>query len=354
VQADYPFVQAIPRKNGTLRYFFRRKGHRRARLPGKPGSPEFIAAYDAALTAEKRVEPSETMSPGTVKALCREYEGSAEFLSLAESTRREMGYVLKRMAEKDGDFPVRALKRRHILTWRDQLKEKPGAANKMIRTLKVLLQFAMDRDYRDDNPAMRVKLLKLGEWRPWTAEECARFEARWPIGTMERAGYALARHTGQRRADLAALTFDKLKGGALAIQQGKTEAEVYVPLHADVKAALAALTHREGAVLRTANTDAPMNPVYFGHLMAAAIGAAELPDDCVLHGLRKTMAVAMVENGVTSHQVASVTGHKTVRMIEHYVARKNRQKLATDAMKKMAAKPVRTKREGVTPQRGKV
>lgn len=43
------FVQPIKRRNGSVRYFFRRGGLPRARLPGQPGAPEFVVAYEMAL-----------------------------------------------------------------------------------------------------------------------------------------------------------------------------------------------------------------------------------------------------------------------------------------------------------------
>jgi len=38
-------------RHGNVRLYFRRKGHRKIRLPGLPGSDEFMAAYKAALSA---------------------------------------------------------------------------------------------------------------------------------------------------------------------------------------------------------------------------------------------------------------------------------------------------------------
>jgi hypothetical protein len=43
-----PHVQAKRNADGTLRYYYRRRGRPSRRLPGEPGSPEFVAAYHAA------------------------------------------------------------------------------------------------------------------------------------------------------------------------------------------------------------------------------------------------------------------------------------------------------------------
>jgi hypothetical protein len=52
-----PHVQVKRNADGTLRYYYRRRGRPSRRLPDEPGSPEFIAAYH---TAELQLDlPSE-------------------------------------------------------------------------------------------------------------------------------------------------------------------------------------------------------------------------------------------------------------------------------------------------------
>lgn len=343
VKVDLPFVQAYTDRHGRRRYYFRRKGYARAPLPGLPGSPAFVAAYQAALNGEARVTPSKTPARGSFKALCQEYELSAEFGQLGDLTRREMGYVIANLEQRHGEKPVALLERKHILRWRDELKAKPGAANKMIRTLKSLLTFAADRDYRQDNPALGVKMLKIGEWRPWTPSELTAFEVRWCLGSQERLGFALALYTGQRRADLVKLTFSSIAGNAFSLTQGKTGSQLLVPIHPSLQEALAAVHPRHKAAILTLKSGKPMNPIYFGHFMARAIGEAGLPDDCVLHGLRKCAAVALIDAGCTPHQAAAITGHQTMRMLEHYAKRRDQAKLGKAAMLKWTG----TNQEGV-------
>lgn len=341
VKADLPFVQAYTDRHGKRRYYFRRKGYQRSALPGRPGSPAFIKAYNAALTGEPRVAPSETIERGSFKALCHEYENSAEFSSLGDLTRREMGYVIKKLEQEHGSKPVALLERKHILRWRDELKEKPGAANKMIRVVKALMVFALERGYRAANPAQGVKMLKIGEWRPWTLEEMQAFEDCWPLGTLERTGYALTRYTGQRRADVAKLTFKSIAGDALKLKQGKTGKVLEIPIHPELKAALAAVHPRHEAAILAKN-GRRLNIVYFGHLMAKAIEKAGLPDDVVLHGLCKVNMTALIDSGCTSGEAGAFTGRSS-RMVEHYSKRRDQAKLGKAAMVKWAG----TNREGV-------
>lgn len=334
MKVDHPFIQTYVDRHGTRRYYFRKKGHARAPLPGAPGSPEFMKAYQEALERPARVPASKAPVAGTFGALCHEYANSTEFSRLAVLTRREMTYVIRKLEAKLTDWPVPALERKHILRWRDSLKEKPGAANKMLRVVKVLLSFAVERDYRRDNPSTGIKVLKSGEHRAWTAEELEAFEARWAPGTLERTAYALALYSGQRRTDVARMSPASIAGNALKVVQQKTGAVLTIPMHPELLNALAVWRGSVPGAILTGKMGKPLNPIYFGHLMAEAISAAGLSDDCVLHGLRKSAAVALIDAGCTPHQAAAVTGHQTARMLEHYAKRRDQEKLGKAAMLK--------------------
>jgi enterobacteria phage integrase len=85
--------------------------------------------------------------------------------------------------------------------------------------MRLVLSYAVENEYRRDNPAQRIKLFKLGEHRSWTDEEYAAFEARWPSGTMQRRAYMLAKYTGQRCGDIARMTRAHRKDGEIRVVQ---------------------------------------------------------------------------------------------------------------------------------------
>ena len=64
------YTQAFTDRHGRPRFYFRRKGFARIRLPGLPWSPEFMAAYQAAMAGQARSLSS--MTSEVVRALrCR-------------------------------------------------------------------------------------------------------------------------------------------------------------------------------------------------------------------------------------------------------------------------------------------
>jgi integrase len=340
MKCDLPYVNSFQDRHGQWRYYFRRKGGKAIPLPPPPASPAFIAAYNNCLQ-EKPAAPSAIRSkPGTLSALREMYFASAEFANLAPTTQREIRYVIEALClapNKNGgtrgDNSVATLERKHILSWRDKMKDRPGAANKMIRTLKGLLSFAVDRGMRADNPAFKIKMFKTTAFRDWTDEELIQFEERWSLGTSERTGYALALYTAQRRADLAAMEWSSIAGSAILVRQSKTGTVMELPLHPELAKTLKAVRPRRGKTILTGDRGKPLNPIYLGSLMAKAIEMAGLPEACVLHGLRKTAARIVAETGGS---VASVTGHLSDQMARHYSRRADQKGNAKSAILKWA------------------
>ena len=85
------YVQGFLDRHGRPRHYLRRPGHKRVRLPGIPWTPEFMAAYEAALAGKP--EPVEIGAlrtlPGTINSLIVAYYKSDAFLkALAPETQR--------------------------------------------------------------------------------------------------------------------------------------------------------------------------------------------------------------------------------------------------------------------------
>jgi len=72
---------------------------------------------------------------------------------------------------------------------------------------------------------------------------------------------------------------------------------------------------------------------------AEAIDQAELPEECVLHGLRKTAARMLAEAGCSVHEIMSVTGHKSISEVERYTRSAHQKKLASAAILKLEQNP---------------
>jgi hypothetical protein len=130
-----PYVQEYRDRHGKARRYFRRPGFKRVTLHGTPGSPQFMAAYQAALAAE-RPPIGRKHNDGTVGDLVVSFYRSAAFDNLKASSQRAYRKILDPLAEKDGHRLVRDMPRRVAVSIIEEIgTTRPGAAN---LTLKVM------------------------------------------------------------------------------------------------------------------------------------------------------------------------------------------------------------------------
>jgi hypothetical protein len=76
---DLKYVNTFTDRHGKVRHYFRHDG-KRLRLPGSPGSPEFMQAYQTALAGDalpKRKADENRVVAGTVRAAVDAYYRSS-------------------------------------------------------------------------------------------------------------------------------------------------------------------------------------------------------------------------------------------------------------------------------------
>jgi hypothetical protein len=170
-------------RHGRERFYFRRNRGPRVPLIGRPGSPEFMASYERAAIGEgPERAPQLRGAPGTFDRLTQDYFASPEFLSLAPSTKKTYRSVIERLLPDEGigHRLVREMTREHIRRILAKHAATPGAANSVLQKLKVLLHFAIDNNWRRDDPTLRIKKFAKGEFHTWTEDEIVQYERRWP------------------------------------------------------------------------------------------------------------------------------------------------------------------------------
>jgi len=163
--------------------------------------------------------------------------------------------------------------------------------------------------------------------------EIATFETRWPIGTRERLALALLLYTGQRRGDVIHMGRQHIAKGAIQLVQHKTKARLSIPIHPELQRVMDGTPSGNMTFLCTSNGK-PFTAPGFGNWFREACDTANVRD-CSAHGLRKAAARRLAEAGCSPHQIASVTGHKTLKEVERYTKAANQERLAQDAMRKI-------------------
>ena len=110
-------------------------------------------------------------------------------------------------------------------------------------------------------------------------------------------------------------------------------------MHADLRAALDAWGGGSGCMLTTSFSK-EFTEKGFRNFMADKIGAAGLPERCVTHGLRKAAARRLAEAGCSANEIASITGHETLKEVQRYTKAAEQRKLAVAAMARLPARPL--------------
>lgn len=266
-----------------------------------------------------------------VGSLILAYKASPEWDRLAPATQANYKVYLK-VLEADPNTPVADITRRDVLAVRDAVAQTRGngAATGFIRAASALFSWAVDREWIDATPVVRIKALPRGAFPAWSEEQVAAALAK--LREPLRRAVVLAAHTGQRRGDLCALRWDAYDGHKLRFTQQKTGQAMVLTVSAPLRAELDAW--KREAVTLTILHDGNAMPWKAARLTEqlrralARLGMAGLG----IHGVRKYVAASLAADGATTHEIAAVTGHKTLGMVQHYTESANREKLAERAV----------------------
>jgi integrase len=307
--------------DGTVRahYYHRATGRK---LPGPPGSPDFVREYAAAEASLR------DRLAGVFNGLVRAYTLSPEFAKLAPSTQAEYRRMLTRAETRFGAMPLAALEdprvRQDFMAWRAEVARDSGEreADNRLSVISAMLTWGRDNGHVHSNHVAGFRRLHSVDRSAmiWLPGHVHAFMAAAPV-EMQRA-LILALHTGQRQGDLLRLAWGSYDGQLVTLRQGKTGRRVEIPCTRALRRMLDA-TPREAAVILTTRTGRPWTPRYFKAQWEAASKAAGI-EGLHFHDLRGTAVTMLAEAGCTVPQIASITGHslKTVTTIlDAYLAR---------------------------------
>jgi integrase len=277
-------------------------------LRGEPGTPEFIASYNAAVAAKA------TSPTGTLLALLFQFQDSAEFqFGISPRTRRDYIKQIKRIERKFSDFPIKALDDPRatsvFLEWRDELaKTSLRQADYAYGTLSRILSWAVKRRKIATNACANGGKLYQGTRvdKIWGDEDVERFLRTAPPNL--RLAMVLAVNTGQRQGDLLRLPWSAYDGTTIKMRQGKTGAYVTIPVSDALKTALDAAPRKSPIIL--VNSD---NKPWSESGFQGAWGKATMRGGIrglTFHDLRGTAVVTLARAGCNEVEIYSITGHK--------------------------------------------
>lgn len=322
-------------------HYFRRRGSPRIPLPGVVGSAEFMEAYQQALAAAPvAIGASKRSKLGSVSAAIAEFYGSQAFRSLTGGSPAKRRAILERFRDNHGQLPLASLPKEFIVALLDTMP--PHAALNWLKAFRHFFRWCVTRKLVHNDPTLgiRLKVPKSDGHHTWNEDEIAAFEARHPIGSKARLALALGLYTAQRRGDVVHIGRQHIRDGVLTVRQQKGGAMLAIPLHPELAAIIAA-TPIGHLTLLTTQSGKSYGANDFTDQFRSWCNAAGLPQRCVFHGLRKAALTHLADAGCTAHELAAISGHKTLSEVERYTKATNQARLARAAMERIGNRSVK-------------
>jgi integrase len=290
-------------------------------IQAKPGTPEFILAYNDAHSSIRQPRA------GTLMTIIASYKAAPEFTRLAPTTRRAYLIYIKLIEDAFGDLPLAALADRRVRgefkIWRDTFSATPRKADYAWTTLARIMSFAKDRGMIATNPCERGGRLYAADRTDkfWGEQEIASLLS--VASPAIKLATVLALWTGQRQGDLLRLPWSAFDGTHIRLRQSKTGRRIVMPAGAPLKVLLDA-TERRGPLILTNSYGRPWTSDGFRTSWSKTCARAGV-NGLTFHDLRGSAVVRLALAEATVPQIATFTGHslKDVEAIldAHYLGR---------------------------------
>lgn len=282
--------------------------------------------------------------PGkTVGDLLRAWELSPNWAKLAKNTKDQYRTYSRYLLPLE-KAPVRKVDRASLMDLRDAVTAAKGngAGIAFSRTTSAAFGWAVARGWIEHSPATRMQRdIEHGHIEAWTDGDVQVALAVLPEHL--RRPVILALYTGQRRGDLIAMPWSAYDGAKIRVTPEKTKRHtnsqtLVIPATPELRAELDAwrpdpaagpiLTTKFGAPWRIGSN--------LSKQLGDALGKIDgFPAKRNIHGLRKLAATRLAQAGCTLHEIAAITGHQSLGMIQLYTRSVDQERAAESASEKL-------------------
>ena len=326
--------------HGKPHYYFRYRG-KQWRIPA-PGTEGFATAYDGLLAHIKAnrllMGSNVQFMPGSLAWAIERFLASPLYNERAETTKQNYRRVFDQLRESYGSGLLKDLQPRHVRKIRNEIaKTSTTAADLAMSLISALWEFGIEHlglelDAAPTHGIKRVHKVTQ-EREPWPPELIERFmrEARPSL----RLAAKLALYTGQRRSDLVKMKWSQFDGEYIEVCQQKTGTPLSIPCHRALRAELESVPRIADTIL-VGERGAPLAGKSLGALVRQALRDMGV-NGYAIHGLRKNAAVALADAGCDAFEIAAITGHLKLEMVQHYAKRHDQRRRARSAIDKWEA-----------------
>lgn len=332
-----PHLHRETTRHGKAVWYVRVDKGPRIRIRAEFGSAAFDEEYQAAISGtvpEKKGAPGK----GTLAWLIAQYRETGAWLALSAATRRQRENIFLHVIAKSGTKPYAKITSKTITDGRERRSKTPAQARNFLDAMRGLFKWAVTAQHVRTNPTLGVENppRKKGDgFIPWTEEHVEAYERRWPIGTRQRVWLDVLLYTGLRRGDAVRFGRQHVRDGIGQIKTEKSGFTITVTLPILPVLAKTLAAGPCGALSFIAGESGqPLKKESFGNLFRDACREADVPGSA--HGVRKIAATRAANRGATVAQLEAIFGWQGGTMASLYTRSADRERLAKEAMHKLA------------------
>lgn len=304
------YVTARRNRDGSLRWYWIRRGQPTVRLPDDENA-RIKRAAELNQEADGGAAASQE-SRGSIAWAIRAYRESDAYTKLSASSRRAYGAWMARLEDKQGRRHLSELTRGNVKALVASVPT-PGGKRHLAAVLARIVEIARDHEYLTHNTTDRLRIPAPNKrniiWLPkHEAAFLKALDGDCHANAM-RLALALLLYTGQRPGDVLKMTWAHYDGQTIRVVQQKTGARVEVACHRDLKALLdEAKKAARGINIVSMPDGRPWRRTYFTEAFGRIKKRAGLEDhraaDC-----RRTAVMRLYEAGADEEEIAAITGH---------------------------------------------
>jgi integrase len=331
-----PHLQRETTRHGKAVWYVRVGKGPRIRLRAEFGNHGFDEEYQAAIAGKPR--RGNQPGNGTLAWLLARYRETTAWSALSPATRRQRDNIFKHVIGTAGLEPYSKITMATILAGRERRAQTPAQARNFLDAMRGLFKWAKKAGHVKTDPTLEVEnppRRKGDGFIPWTEDHVAAYERLWPLGTRQRVWLAVLLYTGLRRGDAVRLGRQHVRNGIAVIKTEKSQGGITValPILPVLAETLAAGPCGDLTFIAGANGK-PLTKESFGNEFREACKAAGVPGSA--HGVRKIAATRAANKGATVAQLEAIFGWTGGTMASLYTRSADRERLAREAMHKLA------------------
>jgi integrase len=229
-----PHLHREVTRHGKVKWFARVGGSSRGprvQLKAAYGTDEFWHEYQTALASvsQRRKAPHQ----GSLAWLLELYRETTAWTRLSEATRRQRDNIFKHVVDTAGKEPFAKITTATMMAARDRRADTPAQSRNFLDAMRGLFKWAIKAKQAKIDPTIGVDNLprpKGDGFAPWSEDDIAAYERRWPIGTRQRVWLDVLIYTGLRRGDAVRFGRPHIRNGIGTIKTEKTGTEVTLPI----------------------------------------------------------------------------------------------------------------------------